>query len=165
MRSFCIAIASLNFSTKSFSVFGYKVVKHLTSWPLNELVKLTMLWTTGPRVFLFTIIMSQQEFQQRLWCAYTDPSTKVVTNFDWMDEWMATQKNWKPNPHIRRHVLEKHDKKVSSLCHTILVIQALSLLSVHVSKYGLNQKLDKSFAQSNDENATIKIPRSKFCLS
>ena len=37
------------FSTKNISVFGYKVVKHLTSWPLNELVKLTMLWTTGPR--------------------------------------------------------------------------------------------------------------------
>ena len=27
----------------NLSVFGYKVVKHLTSWPLNELVKLTML--------------------------------------------------------------------------------------------------------------------------
>ena len=37
------------FSTKNISVFGYKVVKHLTSWPLNELVKLTMLWTIGPR--------------------------------------------------------------------------------------------------------------------
>ena len=44
--------ASLNFSTKNFSVFCYKVVKHLTSWPLNELVKLTMLWTTGPRNLL-----------------------------------------------------------------------------------------------------------------
>ena len=30
-RSFCIAKASLIFSTKNFSVFGYKVVKHLTS--------------------------------------------------------------------------------------------------------------------------------------
>ena len=38
----------LIFSTKNFGVFGYKVVKHLTSWPLNELVKLTMLCTTGP---------------------------------------------------------------------------------------------------------------------
>ena len=36
------------FQQKIFSVFGYKVVKHFTSWPLNELVKLTMLWTTGP---------------------------------------------------------------------------------------------------------------------
>ena len=35
------------FSAKNISVFGYKVVKHLTSWPLNVLVKLTMLWTTG----------------------------------------------------------------------------------------------------------------------
>ena len=36
------------FSIKNFSVFGYKVVKYLTCWPLNELVKLTMLLTTGP---------------------------------------------------------------------------------------------------------------------
>ena len=43
MRSF-----SLIFSTKNVCVFGNKVVKHLMSWPLNELVKLTMLWTTGP---------------------------------------------------------------------------------------------------------------------
>ena len=28
---------------KNISVFGYKVIKHLTSGPLNELVKLTML--------------------------------------------------------------------------------------------------------------------------
>ena len=48
MRSFCSAKASLIFSTKNFSVFGYWVLKHLMSWPLNELVKLTMLWTTGP---------------------------------------------------------------------------------------------------------------------
>ena len=30
------------FSTKNISVFGYKVIKHLTSLPLNELVKLTL---------------------------------------------------------------------------------------------------------------------------
>ena len=47
MRSFCSAKASLIFSTKNISLFCYKVVKHLTSLPLNELVKLTMLWTTG----------------------------------------------------------------------------------------------------------------------
>ena len=31
VRSFCIAKASLIFSTKNISVFGYKFVKHLTS--------------------------------------------------------------------------------------------------------------------------------------
>ena len=31
-----------HFFNKSICVFGYKVVKHLTSSPLNELVKLTM---------------------------------------------------------------------------------------------------------------------------
>ena len=46
MWSFCSAF--LIFLNKNFIVFGYKVVKHLMSWPLNELVKLTMLWTSGP---------------------------------------------------------------------------------------------------------------------
>ena len=32
-----------HFFNKDISVFGYKVVKHLTSWPLNELIKLTIL--------------------------------------------------------------------------------------------------------------------------
>ena len=32
-----------HFFNKNIDVFGYKVVKHLTSLPLNELVKLTML--------------------------------------------------------------------------------------------------------------------------
>ena len=48
MRSFCSAKASLIFSTKNINVFGYKVVKHLMSWPLNKLVKLKMLWTIWP---------------------------------------------------------------------------------------------------------------------
>ena len=42
-----------HFFNKNISVFGYKVVKYLTSWPLNELVKLTMLWTTGFFFFFF----------------------------------------------------------------------------------------------------------------
>ena len=41
-----------HFFNKNINVFGYKVIKHLRSWPLNELVKLTMLWTTGPRIQL-----------------------------------------------------------------------------------------------------------------
>ena len=55
-----LQLLSFFFNT-NISVFGYKVKKHLTRWPLNELVvKLTMLWTTGPRViqlleFLFKI--------------------------------------------------------------------------------------------------------------
>ena len=43
VRSFCNSKASLIFSTKNISIFGYKVIKYLMSCPLNELVKLTML--------------------------------------------------------------------------------------------------------------------------
>ena len=45
------AKASLFFSTKIISVFSNKVIKYLTRWPLNKLDKLSLLWTTGPRIF------------------------------------------------------------------------------------------------------------------
>ena len=47
-KAFAVQKLFSSLQQKNFSVFGYKVVKHLTSWPLNELFKLTMLWTTGP---------------------------------------------------------------------------------------------------------------------
>ena len=43
VRRFSMAKASLIFPTNTTSVFCYSVVKHLTRWPLNELVKLIML--------------------------------------------------------------------------------------------------------------------------
>ena len=43
------AKASVIFSTKNITAFGYKVVKHIMSCPLNKLVKLKMLLTTWPR--------------------------------------------------------------------------------------------------------------------
>ena len=38
-----------HFLAKNISVFGYKVVKHLTSWPIKKFVRLTMLWTNWPQ--------------------------------------------------------------------------------------------------------------------
>ena len=40
----------------SLALVSYTIIKHLTSWPLNELVKLTMLWTTGPWLYQFSIL-------------------------------------------------------------------------------------------------------------
>ena len=48
MRIFCIAKDSHIFSTKNNSVFAYLFSIYLTRWCLNDVVKLTMLWTTGP---------------------------------------------------------------------------------------------------------------------
>ena len=45
------AVSFSRLFNKNISVFGYKVVEHLTSSPHNELVKLTVLWTTGDRPF------------------------------------------------------------------------------------------------------------------
>ena len=78
--------ASLIFSTKNFSVFGYKVVKRLTSWSLKKLIKPRMLWITGPRYvgwiwYFFKITLKQlsDSYKQQaseagrrcqVWCKY-----------------------------------------------------------------------------------------------
>ena len=54
-----------HFFNKKITVFGYKVVQHLMSWPLNELIKLRMLWTTGPRWF-------QMEFESNQFSGLRD---------------------------------------------------------------------------------------------
>ena len=60
-----------HFCNKNNSVFGYKVTKHSTSWPLNELMKLTMLWTTGPR-FKFSDYFALPLTKRRLRLVLTD---------------------------------------------------------------------------------------------
>ena len=64
----CSAKASLIFFNKKISVYLYKVVKHLMSWSLNELVKLMMLWTTGPRCLHFTFFVEKLSFHIYIWC-------------------------------------------------------------------------------------------------
>ena len=45
-----------HFFNKKYQCIWLWSCKHLTSWPLNELVKLTMLWTTGPLYFHFLLL-------------------------------------------------------------------------------------------------------------
>ena len=86
VRSFCSAKASLTFSTKKFIVFGYKVVKHLTSRPLNKLVKLTMLWTTGPR-WAKTPIMPEQVTNKYLCPVCCALAFSITVELQWLEHW------------------------------------------------------------------------------
>ena len=48
--SFCIAKATHIFSAKNIRILYIESAKTVNEMTLNELVKLTMLWTTGPRM-------------------------------------------------------------------------------------------------------------------
>ena len=50
VRIFCSAKDSYIFPTKNNSVFDNLVGIYLTSWRLNDVVRLTILWTAGPRI-------------------------------------------------------------------------------------------------------------------
>ena len=50
VSSFCSAKATHIFSAKKFRILYIESVKTVNEMTLNELVKLTMLWTTGPRL-------------------------------------------------------------------------------------------------------------------
>ena len=50
VSSFCIAKATHIFSAKNFRKLYIESAKTVNEMTLNELVKLTTLWTTGPRI-------------------------------------------------------------------------------------------------------------------
>ena len=52
VSSFCIAKATHIFSAKNFRKFYIESAKTVNEMTLNELVKLTTLWTTGPRAIM-----------------------------------------------------------------------------------------------------------------
>ena len=53
VSSFCSAKATHIFSAKNFRKLYIESAKTVNEMTLNELVKLTTLWTTGPRCFIF----------------------------------------------------------------------------------------------------------------
>ena len=85
----CEAFASLIFSTKHISVFSNKVVKHLTSWPLNELVKLTMLWTTGPRRLCSWYVQRLVPTGTWRWNDVITISCVYLDGLRWLNEWLT----------------------------------------------------------------------------
>ena len=98
MRSFCIAKASHIFSTKNISVFDHEDVKHLMSWPLNELVKLTMLWTTGPwwhkrkKPHMSLLGISLAGWMMTWWSNILFNSISVLQG--WWDIYMSCSNDW-----------------------------------------------------------------------
>ena len=53
MSSFCSAKATHIFSAKNIRILYIESAKTVNEMTLNELVKLTTLWTTGPRILLY----------------------------------------------------------------------------------------------------------------
>ena len=69
VSSFCTAKATHIFSAKNIRILCIESAKTVNEMTLNELVKLTTLWTTGPRYFLSSFdstgLGSAEEVQNR----------------------------------------------------------------------------------------------------
>ena len=78
MRIFCTAKDSLIFSTKNNSGFDNVVSVHLTNWRLNDIIRLTMLWTTGPRKLSVVLHFSSSATSI---CQYPDQRSSSKINF------------------------------------------------------------------------------------
>ena len=97
VRSFSTAKASLIFFNKNISAFGYKVIKFLTSWPLNELVRLMMLWTIGPR-FLWDCVNEASNIYSTAVSEW-DTVNRTTTERTWRK---ATQMHTRAYVHMQR---------------------------------------------------------------
>ena len=91
------------FQQKNFSVFGYKVIKHLTTWPLNELVKLTLLWTMGPS-YIYWLTLIAGRFNRL--CSFSKPfsiCTELQVQFSHGNGWlliMFSDRWWRDVPFV-----------------------------------------------------------------
>ena len=72
MSSFCSAKATHIFSAKNLRILYIESAKIVNKMTLNELVKLTMLWTTGPRYTATDSKMYSVKLEDKydlvLWC-------------------------------------------------------------------------------------------------
>ena len=66
VSSFCSAKATHIFSAKNIRMLCIESAKTVNEMTLNELVKLTTLWTTGPRTFPENVHYHLYEFLDRL---------------------------------------------------------------------------------------------------
>ena len=69
VSSFWRAKATTIFSAKNIRILYIESAKTVNEMTLNELVKLTTLWTTGPRL---TVSTDSVGGQQMPWSAYTN---------------------------------------------------------------------------------------------
>ena len=73
--SFCIAKATHIFSSKIINVFENVLAMTVIKFAINELIKLTMLWTTGPRF----LSLSQEVFNLRQ--AHVNPNSLIAQEY------------------------------------------------------------------------------------
>ena len=77
-----IWIASHIFSAKNIRILYFESAKTVNEMTLNELVKLTMLYSTGPR------LIHVNKFSLK----FTSSDTQICWNFLWKKMWVALQK-------------------------------------------------------------------------
>ena len=78
VSSFCSAKATHIFSTKNIRILYIESAKTVNEMTLNELVKLTMLWTTGPRLIWALVV----------WICCRNPFLMTWLKY-WYKDWVA----------------------------------------------------------------------------
>ena len=89
VSSFCSAKATQFFSAKNIRILYIESAKTVNKMTLNELVKLTMLRTTGPRAFSVnekpTTSVNHENFNVkcRWWASMFSPNATVIWSWVW----------------------------------------------------------------------------------
>ena len=77
VSSFCTAKATHIFSAKNIRILYVESAKTVNEMTLNELVKLTTLWTTGPRWFGWMADIADSDQTTLIWVIYWSISGQI----------------------------------------------------------------------------------------
>ena len=96
VRSFCSAKATHIFSAKNIRILYIESAKTVNEITLNELVKLTTLWTTGPRLGPFHPLYSVGLSKLRRVCAipWTIIAQAIYNSWRPSDKWKSPREMW-----------------------------------------------------------------------
>ena len=98
VSSFCSAKATHIFSAKNIRILYIESAKTVNEMTLNELVKLTMLWITGPCLCIIAV------------CS----DVSLYIQLDFVKTWLCEQTSWTgPSLHINEPA---HDKTYKMAC-------------------------------------------------
>ena len=66
VSSFCITKATHIFAEKSINLFEYTLATTVNEFAINELMKLTMLWTIGPKLIMLGLCVCYRIYHKYL---------------------------------------------------------------------------------------------------
>ena len=123
VSSFCICKSYSHFFSKNICELDISLTRTVNILTTNELVKLTMLWTTGPSSFqliksaLPGAVLARTQLKRRNCCNSPRLLLKLYSSKEQVWKWFSEFQAWDMAPTVMRIMIEEKVKEVTASLH------------------------------------------------